>query len=205
VKSEINKFVIRPISVYADKWWQSDDFRYRQYAKELLVELIEISGEIKRSWPIDLSSSIDGGMYPEINKLVKKRDLISDSIRIFSAMAVEGFINFYGALRLGDEVFTENFERLPQNKKVKALLLFCDSIKIDNLSPLILASNQLSNSRNSLVHPKTKEFDSLPSYPDRSSSPMPETAQKAVDSMSSFFREFVHLVPEADWLVSREN
>ena len=192
-----NKFNIRSIEAYAENWWQSEDARYYENANVLLAELIDIADKIKKDWPAG-KSSINKTEYPNLYELGRKRDLVSDSVLIFSAMAVEGFVNFYGVLRLGEKVYQEYFERLPQEKKIKALLLFCDAIDIDNSHPLIKLSTKLARKRNNLLHPKTKEFSQLPS---RSCSGIPETAIQTVKYLDDFFIEFVALVPEAEWLI----
>ena len=195
-----NKFTIRSIEAYANNWWQSEDARYYENASALLAELIIIADKIKKDWPAE-KSSINKTEYPNLYELGRKRDLVSDSVLIFSAMAVEGFVNFYGVLRLGEKVYQEYFERLPQEKKIKALLLFCDAIDIDNSHPLIKLSTKLARKRNNLLHPKTKEFSQLPAWESRSCSDTPETAIQAVKYLDDFFIEFVSLVPEANWLI----
>ena len=57
-------------------------------------------------------------------------------VRIYAAMAVEGFLNFYGVLRLGQNVFDEHFERLGLVPKVRALLLVCDQLDVSQQDPL---------------------------------------------------------------------
>ena len=55
-------------------------------------------------------------------------------------MAVEGFLNYYGVVRFGEPEYKRNFERLGLVPKLRALLLFCDSIALDDTDPLIQSS-----------------------------------------------------------------
>ena len=52
-----------------------------------------------------------------------ERDALADSIVLFSAMAVEAFINYYGVVRLGEQQFNAHFERL----RLKVSFGFCFS------------------------------------------------------------------------------
>jgi hypothetical protein len=57
---------------------------------------------------------------------VRKRDLLSDAVKIFSAMAVGAFLNYYGVVRLGEDECASHFERLGLVPKLRTLLLVCD-------------------------------------------------------------------------------
>ncbi len=172
--------------------WESNDIRYRRIAHEQLEELITVVDIIKSVWPKECDSIIDKKEYPEIWKLSAKRDMLSDNARIYSAMATEGFINFYGVLRLGQSVFNEHFERLSTVNKLKSLFLICDQIQINDKDPIIFAIKTIAESRNELLHPKAKE---LVDDSKRTSTPIPDYAMKVVSSMESFFSEFNEIVP----------
>jgi hypothetical protein len=115
-------------------------------------------------------------------------------------MAVEGFLNYYGVVRMGEAEFARNFERLGLAAKLRALLLFCDSIRIADDDPLLTAVSNLTQYRNALVHPKTKETKSnIGSL--RDGPLIPEAAQDAVAAMDAFFKEFEVAVPKAKHLI----
>jgi hypothetical protein len=88
--------------------------------------------------------------------MIDERDQLSDSIRVYAAMAVEGFLNWYGVLRLGEAVFNEHFERLSLVTKAKTLLLVCDSLTLTRDDPLLAVMDKVAQSRNALVHPKAR-------------------------------------------------
>jgi len=178
--------------------WESNDGRYRLYAHELLAEHKVLCAELIRLWPRDVGSSITNPtQYPEITTLGMKRDQSSDTTRIYAAMAVEGYLNFYGVLRLGQQVFDDHFERMGLVPKLRALLLVCDQLNVDRNDPLVLLLDKVAQSRNLLVHPKTKEVVGDPATHQRSSFPMPEVAEQAVANMELFFAAFVTAVPQA--------
>jgi len=81
------------------------------------------------------------------------------------------------------------------------LLLFFDATKISIFHPVIQAAAKLTEKRNSLLQPKTKEFSSLPSLENRNGSDTPETSIEIVKNLDEIFMEFVALVPKASWLI----
>ena len=58
--------------------------------------------------------------------------------RLYAAMAVEGFLNWYGVFRLGEEIFNQHFERLGLVPKLRVLLLVCDSIHVGKGDQVVL-------------------------------------------------------------------
>ncbi|MCE3006442.1 MAG: hypothetical protein LW853_06385 [Rickettsiales bacterium] len=112
-------------------------------------------------------------------------------------MAVEGYLNFYGVLRLGQQAFDDHFERLGLVPKLRALLLVCDQLDVPTSDELVQHLDRVAQSRNFLVHPKTREVQGDLSAHKRTANPMPETAEKAVSSMEAFFESFIKAVPKA--------
>lgn len=171
-------------------------------ARECLTRLETISTEIRDKWPVSLDQGIKEPKKnsPDVEELCFQRDLLNDSVLIFAAMAVEGFLNYYGVVRMGEAEFARNFERLGVAAKLRSLLLFCDSIRIPDDDPLLTAVNKLTQNRNALVHPKTKEVRSnVESL--RDGPLIPEAAREAVAAMENFFKEFEAVVPEAKHLI----
>lgn len=189
-------FQLRPHD--PDGIWESNDGRYRTYAHQLLAEHISLCDEVIRSWPVKSNEPIkDPSAHPEIQVLARRRDQTADTARIYAAMAVEGYLNFYGVLRLGQVAFNEHFERLGLVPKLRCLLLTCDQLDVPKNDPVVLALDRVAQSRNSLVHPKTREVVGDFSQHKRTGSPAPETAQAAIADMEAFFDEFVKAVPNA--------
>ena len=194
-------FSLRPHDVIGA--WTSDDRRHVESAEQLLLELEAVSAQVVEQWPLPIGETVQNAEadHPELYALVRKRDRISDSVRIFAALAVEGFLNYYGVVRLGEEAFNAHFERLGLIPKLRALLLVCDSIAISSDDPLCHLLSQLANARNSLAHPKAKEYPGYVPAEERSGVSIPQAARDSVSAMRSFFEQFVFLVPKSKHLV----
>jgi hypothetical protein len=178
--------------------WTSDRRRYFQYAEHSLEELLPIAAEVLASWPHGAPSAIEvGDMPPELHRLCRKRDRLSDSVMLFAAMAIEAFINFYGVYRLGEQQFNRHVERLPIDRKVQLLLLVCDGLEVDKEEPLMTALKTVVEGRNQLAHPKAKQVSRDQPMEDRTGQPIPETAQKHIEAMRDFFTQFGRLVPRS--------
>jgi len=192
-------FILRPH--WTPGGWLTEAGHFHGYAIQLLAELESLvqSANSQSHIPLDQALKLRN-TPPELWELYRRQRFISDSVRIYAAMAVEGFLNFYGVVRLGEEEFTCHFERLALIPKLRQLLLICDSISISNTDPLVKSLKDVAESRNSLVHPKTTEvrFD-LPEQSSNSEN-IPDAARKSIMGMNTFFHEFVALVPEASHL-----
>ena len=171
--------------------------------RECLVSLERIAAEIKQKWPAPPDQALKDAKqnYPQLEALCFERDLLCDSVLIFAAMAVEAFLNYYGVVRMGEREFARHFERLGIDAKLRALLLFCDSIRLADDDALIVSAKELARKRNALVHPKTRELtNDLPAEA-RLGPLVPEHAQKIVAAMNLFFEEFEAVVPNAKHLI----
>ena len=178
--------------------WESNDGRYRTYAHELLSELETLSQQVLVAWPANAGASISNPTdHPDLQALTRKRDRASDTTRIYAAMAIEGFLNFYGVLRLGHAVYDDHFERLGIVPKVRQLLLVCDGLAISKSHALCVNADAVAQSRNRLVHPKALEVVGDPRNHVRSDTKIPEAARKSAAAMESFFSEFISAVPAA--------
>ena len=188
-------FTLRPHAVTGS--WGADHRRHAESARQLLTELETICEEVLNMWPLPHGQTVQNAEteFPELYALVRKRDRLSDSVRIFAAMAVEGFLNYYGVVRLGEEAFNTHFERMGLIPKMRALLLVCDSLSVPNSDTLVRLLEQVASGRNALVHPKTREFPGYVPAEDRSGVLIPGDARQAVETMDLFFVEFVTLIP----------
>lgn len=181
----------------------SNHQKYYRYTHQLLPQLEAKCAQVIEAWPVPQDQPLQDGRrrFPELYELVDERDQLSDSIRIYAAMAVEGFLNWYGLFRLGETVFNEHFERLPLFSKAKTLVLVCDHVTLAKTDPLLTALDQVAQSRNALVHPKAKEVESIAAMLPVPHSKVPATAKCAVENMESFFREFASAVPAAEGMI----
>lgn len=194
--TERKSFELRPHDALGK--WQSNDRRYKAYAHELLAELEALCAEVFSKWPIEAGASIhDPQNHPELWKLTRLRDRTSDSVCIYAAMAVEGFLNFYGVMRLGQPVFDEHFERSGLVPKLRSLLLVCDALEIKRNDPIVLLLDNVAQTRNSLVHPKAKEVVGIVETHEGVGTKIPDAARETVSNMEAFFEQFAQAVPLA--------
>jgi len=195
-------FVLRPHALDANFSTETD--RFHDLAIELLDELEALVVTVNEQWPAPLDQRLkQSEATPELWALARRRYLLSDSVRIFSAVAIEGFLNFYGVLRIGESDFNAHFERLGMVPKLRQLLLVCDSVSIATTDPLVKSLAFVAEGRNALVHPKAKELRGNLSDHLKHGELLPEAAREAVAEMRTFFREFSSLVPKARHLIPK--
>jgi hypothetical protein len=173
--------------------WEVEGLEHRSGAK-LAVRRSE---ELR----IRLSNQFDrhkgGSAYGRIpNDLIDEYRFLRTATVVFAAMAVEGFLNYYGVKRLGEGFYNANYERLSLPKKVGALIETCTGNLLANSSELVAVTKRLAEARNALVHPKSRE--ALKSQAKR----LPITAlaklpQESVGDMERFFILFGEADPEA--------
>ncbi|HWL39978.1 MAG TPA: hypothetical protein VNO75_07050 [Gemmatimonadaceae bacterium] len=85
-------------------------------------------------------------------------EFFSDSAVIAAAMAIEGFLNLYGVVRLGELFYQGNYERLNPAQKVAALLGTCCGVLIHKDDEIVQVARRVFDRRNALVHPKSRDL-----------------------------------------------
>jgi hypothetical protein len=179
-----------------DGIWKVNDRRYFENAHVLLIEFELVVSEINRDWPKPLAESVARHEISDaLWKLTRRRNLLVDSIKIFSAMSVEAFLNFYGVLRLGHAGFDAKFERLGPIDKLKKLFELCDNIKLTNNDSIVQVVKRIAERRNELVHPNTEEVTSALRIKNNVNNNIPDSARESVADMVYFFNEFSRLCP----------
>lgn len=182
---------------FPDGRWYTDVGRFHRLAHRYLKRVFQLAQQVTDAWPVPRDQSLkDSEIPPELGALTDERDAASDISRMFAAMSIEAFLNFYGAARLGEDDYETHFERLGIVPKTRQLLLICDSQNVSERDPLIKALKAVFTGRNDLVHPKAKKA-LIGDPPLKHWMPIPGTAKDAVDAMDAFFREFETLVPNA--------
>lgn len=83
----------------------------------------------------------------------------SCSIELFSCITIEGFVNYYGVRKFGESFYKEHIERLDIFKKIAIVTAINNKKLILNSSEILKRAKFLFDTRNMLVHPKTKEFN----------------------------------------------
>lgn len=190
------KFILRPHDY--DGSWLTKDHIYRENAHECLEHLISDVEAIKSLWPdwsINILKNARNDHF-EIFEKAKSRDRNNDMAMAYSAMAIEGFINFYGVLRLGDSTFKKHIPRQPLELKLKKIVHIADELDLDSEGDLIKSLKIVAKKRNDLVHPKPQEInkdDDSVVYGEL----IPDAAKNSVEAMERFFEEFSRLIPKA--------
>lgn len=177
--------------------WFVDDRRYYQYCQALLSELEDVAAEVKAQCPKTPSESVkQQEASPDLWRLGRRRDMLSDSVKVYSAMSVEAFLNFYGVVRLGQSYFDAHIERLGPVAKLKRLFLLCENINLADADTLVVLLDRIAKRRNRLVHPRTVEIDTQGSSVSGVGDKIPEVARDAVNDMIAFFEEFARRDPD---------
>jgi hypothetical protein len=182
--------------------WSTNHRRYYSSAEQTLQELVPLADEVVKRWPANSGTILRKDQQPPgLHELCRRRDRVSDSVKLFAAIAVEGFINYYGVVRLGQKQFDRHFERLPMIKKVELLLLICDGLALTSDDSLVTALKGLAEMRNQLAHPKAREVTEDAISNPKAMGRIPEDATEAVRLMKGFFRRFAELVPDSQTLL----
>jgi hypothetical protein len=82
---------------------------------------------------------------------------LDDSVILYSCLAIESFLNYYGVVRLGEAFYVANYERLSATQKIAALLATCCGALVRKDSEIVTVVRQMFARRNALVHPTARE------------------------------------------------
>lgn len=85
----------------------------------------------------------------------------ASSAHLYSCLAIEGFLNFYGTVRFREEKYMQQIERLSIGKKLSKIYSLCFQRTLEKTSVLYLSICHIFNQRNELVHPKTREITKM--------------------------------------------
>src|SRR3990172_5241 len=115
---------------------------------------------------------------------------------LFVCMTIEGLINHYGTVRLGEKFFKINLERVGITEKLSLILLICFGIKVNQNDFIIKETRALFDKRNRLVHPKTREldFDSLEIY--KNAHPRELELDEDISKMEAIIKKLRELDPD---------
>ena len=171
--------------------------RYFENAHMLLAELEVLVAEVNKALPKALSEAVKEDETTKLQwRLGRKRDLLSDSVKIFSAMSVESFLNFYGVLRLGPVRYDRKLERLGLVPKLKELFKLCDEVYLTETDEIVQVLDRIATRRNQQVHPVAVEVSVPLSAKMGDGDKIPDVAREAVSDMNHFFQEFGKCQPD---------
>jgi hypothetical protein len=80
------------------------------------------------------------------------------SANIYICMAIEGFLNYYGTIRLGESLYKRLLERVGITEKLSIIFLLCFQKRVSDDDLLLCSIRKIFDKRNTYVHPKAKEF-----------------------------------------------
>ena len=148
---------IRPYNKDHGIWASS----YRSYYKHaycsfecfqsVLEEIEDNEICIRRDNPDLEEFDVQGLIIYKCRDLYEKADMFAISIHLFTCIAIEGFINHYGTLRLGEDLYGVTIERLNIAEKIKAIILLFHNKDLSKKEPFLLKTRSLFEFRNRLV------------------------------------------------------
>jgi hypothetical protein len=131
----------------------------------------------------------------DVSEALLRRNFRTYATVLFSCVAIESFVNFYGVRRFGNAFNTPTIERCSLRKKVTLILGHTAQGPVDDRDPLFVALDRLTARRNRLAHPKTHEYDGVKEPPEMETWTI--AAEESVADMDAFFARFVELDPDA--------
>ena len=162
---------------------------FLQQAKDLSTVLQNKATEIeqKSSGEERNTFGYDRDLFNENHRQVVA---LAVATQIFTCMAVEAFLNYYGVKLLGEQHYKRNIERLGINQKLETLIAISLQELLDDKEEITIIVKRMFERRNRLVHPKSKEMIMnekfvLPEFPNEL-----EQAENAIKDMTMFFDKF---------------
>lgn len=178
---------VQPLTV-AGAWVLESGYRRR--AHQMLARLEPLAAEVSRVVDAAVAAKkagVPGGaILPQsVAETSEELRTLSDVTVIFSAMAVEAFLNYYGVVRLKGEWYHEHLERKPVSTKLRELLRICCGQPTSKDAEIMTVVRRLFDRRNMLVHPKT--YDAKTGSKAPFVIPAPTMARESVADMTQFF------------------
>ncbi len=134
-------------------------------------------------------------IYSSTRKEFSQLNEFSTATQIFSCMAIESFLNFYGVNQLGEDFYKRNFEKLGPNQKLEALIAVSVHLSLEKEDEICKVIRRMFDQRNRLVHPKAKQIEAESERIEiifGTDNPVSD-AKKMTDDMKLFFDLFRNL------------
>ena len=182
--------------------WEVEGVGYRRQAHLCLLAFEQKNALLQKHLERLEGARKKGGTYRIPPNLLEKYRFFRSAAVVFSAMAVEGFLNYYGVKRLGNDFYRDNYERLNTHQKLSALVATCTGHLLPKHAELVRVLRRLTERRNALVHPKAREVlaevkDGNPRRAPPRSAVAPTPAADSVRDMERFFELFAELDSQA--------
>ena len=177
----------------------------REQAAHALELGEQVSVDLRKEWEAARTRQLAGDKAASrlvSHKRIVERNLFTTAAVVLSAMAAESFLNFCGVKRMGQEAYELYFERLGLVPKVRRIVETCCGVRLDDDAEIVSVARALSEARNRLAHPKTREGESKAGSshvtPMRHSL---DVARESVASMNQFFQLFALFDPDSSDIV----
>jgi len=182
--------------------WEVEGVGYRRQAHLCLLAFEQKHALLQKHLERLEEARKKGGTYRIPPNLLERYRFFRSAAVVFSAMAVEGFLNYYGVKRLGNAFYRDNYERLNSYRKLAAVVGTCTGQLLPSDAELVTVWRHLTERRNALVHPKAREVLSEPKdAKQRRALPRsvvaPTPAADSVRDMERFFELFAELDSQA--------
>ncbi len=178
---------VRP--VHRSGGWSGFHRLYRQAAHAAFGELKASHHRLAETWR-RLERPGGESVLPEYMHQLEAFVVLSATAEIYCAMAIEALLNFYGVNRLGEEFYVRNLERISIVAKLELLLATCDGILLSKDEELSALLRGLSQRRNQLVHPRSREFKLDRVSPGNWPEELPKIVGQTVGDMERFLALF---------------
>ncbi len=184
--------------------WEFDG-GLREQAVRALELAEQVSSELRKEWDIARQCQLAGDK--NLGRLVSReriveRNLLTTTTVVLSAMAAEAFLNFYGIKRIGQKSYDLHYERLGLVPKVREIIQTCCGLRLEADAEIVSVARALSEARNRLAHPKTREVGPQTGSSRLSPTKHPlDMARESVANMNQFFQLFAAFDPDSSDIV----
>jgi len=193
---ETSKEAGRVRSAVREGAWEVEGIGYRTQAHLCLRRFEQKQALVRKRMKRLEAARRNGRTYRFPSMLMEEYRFYSSAAVVYSAMAVEGFLNYYGVKRLGEDFYRNNLERLSSDRKLAGVLAICTHQLLPQTAELVGTIRRLAERRNALVHPKAREPKSNGSRPSRRAI-LSEPSRDSVHDMERFFELFTQLDPDS--------
>jgi hypothetical protein len=98
------------------------------------------------------------GGHPSLRRINVALDKAAIDCHVHSCMTIEAFVNHYGVRRFGEEFYKSNMERMGIVEKIAVILAACHHVLLPRSHKYLKLIRRMFDLRNSMVHPKTREY-----------------------------------------------
>ncbi len=177
----------------------------REQAVRALELAEQVSTDLRKQWEVAWARQLAGNRaagHPVSHERIVERNLLTTAAVVLSAMAAEAFLNFYGVKRMGQKLYELQYERLGLVPKVTEIIETCCGVRLDDDAEIVSVARALSDARNRLAHPKTREVGHEAGSSQVSPMKHPlDVARESVTNMNQFFQLFAAFDPDSSDIV----